>query len=212
MHFQQQTIISPYRVEIIDDYFESSLVRAACEAWPRLDWDNWHKYSDKYADKYASKWGREAPIACLKLLDQMSEFPIKKICPGFRLAENYFPDYSFHAGGLHSYSPGGKLDIHVDALDHPIKNWQRVVNLLLYITPDWQEEWGGAFGIYNNSKELVHKINIKQNRLILFCPTETAFHGVDPISKECPVDRRSLATFFWRHGEKRNLNQVADFT
>lgn len=204
-----KSLASPYTVRVIDNAFEESLVRAADVSWPGLDWEWWHVYRDKDASKYASRSVQSAPTACLKLLHKMSEYPVHETLGNIQSA-GIFPDFSFYGGGLHALTPGGYLRRHVDALDHPQHPWQRAVNLILYVNEGWKEEWGGAFEIYRGT-ELAHLIEPKFNRLVVFCPNDEAWHGVQQVSQDAKQFRRSLATFFWRKGESRGLNTSAKF-
>ena len=46
---------------------------------------------------------------------------------------------------------GGLLDVHVDGNYHDATGVNRRMNALIYLNPDWEESWGGEFGIYNNN-------------------------------------------------------------
>ncbi len=211
MNSNSRIELRPFKVAIFDDYFNPCLVQAACEEWPANDWFGWHKYSDGHASKYASRVARDIPASCLTLLDEMSKFPLFDLCPYF-YQHGCFPDMQgYYGGGLHMFTPGGMLDCHLDALNHPSKPWQRVVNLLLYIMPDWEASWGGQLNLHDADKRIVNTVQPKFNRLVLFQPTRTAWHSVSPISNECGQYRKSLATFFWKRGESVNSNTCAKF-
>src|SRR5215469_1733721 len=60
------------------------------------------------------------------------------------------PDPSLEGGGLHQSGPGGFLNVHTDfSMHHYHKNWQRRVNVIVYLNPGWKEEWGGAIELWN---------------------------------------------------------------
>lgn len=203
-------ILEPFKVAVFDDYFNPCLVQAACEDWPTLDWVGWHKHSDGRAAKYASVVARGLPASCLALLDEMSVLPLTTLCPYF-YQPGCFPDMGeYHAGGLHMFVPGGVLDCHVDGTDHPTKPWQRIVNLVLCVTP-WKAEWGGQFNLHDKSTHIVNSIQPKFNRLVVFQPTTTARHSVSPVSLSCPHPRKNLVTSLWKQVESKNLNTVAKF-
>lgn len=206
-----QVISDPYPVLVFDNVFEPSLVRAAHAVWPHPEWDNWHRYNDKYSVKYGSKDGRQCPPPCLTLLDEMSRFPLQDFFGPLAIHNrHYFPDMSYHAGGLHCIQPGGKLDCHIDALSHPLRPWQRVANLLLYVNPNWQMEWGGGLVLHNPDKSFRDQLFPNFNRLVIFCPTDFAFHSVDPIAQEAQA-RCVLASFFWEHSLEAERNTTAKF-
>lgn len=203
-------IPKPYPVLVFDNVFPAQLARAAFASWPNDTWDNWFRYHDKHSLKYASKCGRDAPASCLLLLDKLSQFPLEEYYGPLKLPVcHFFPDMSYYAGGLHCVHSGGKLDCHIDALQHPIKNWVRVANLILYVTPAWSQEWGGHLNIHNEDQSIAHSVSPKFNRLVVFEPTPVAFHSVGAVS-DTSEPRCSLATFFWKQGEC-NLNTTARF-
>jgi hypothetical protein len=73
----------------------------------------------------------------------------------------------------------------------------------VYITPDWQESWGGYLGLWakdplkNAPGELRKTIAPIFNRAVLFDTTQDSWHGLpEPIT--CPenVTRNSLAVYY----------------
>ena len=212
MNLTDLNVISkPYPILVFDNVFPDSLVMAAHASWPHLEHDNWHRYNDENSVKYGSKDGRKSPPACLRLLDMMSEFPLQEFFGPLGLPKcDFFPDMSYHAGGLHCIQPGGRLKCHIDALSHPLRNWSRVANLLLYVTPGWQGSWGGGFSMHNMDKSFNRDILPSFNRLVIFVPTSVAYHSVGDISKGAKT-RCALASFFWKHSNEAELNTVAKF-
>jgi len=206
-----QVISKPYPILVFDNVFPTSLLLAAHATWPHLEWDNWHRYNDENSIKYGSKDGRQAPPASLTLLDMMSAFPLQDFLGPLGLSKcDFFPDFSYHAGGLHCIQPGGKLGCHIDALSHPLRHWSRVVNLILYVTPGWKVDWGGEFVLHNDDKSFNSGIAPLFNRLVLFVPTNVAYHSVAPIDPKAST-RCALASFFWKQTNNAELNTTANF-
>lgn len=110
--------------------------------------------------------------------------------------EVLIPDIGLHGGGLHQHGRGGKLNVHLDYNMHPKLPFQRRLNLIVYLTPNWQEEWGGHLGLYKDPDTLVKSIAPVYNRAVIF-DTRGSWHGLpDPI--DCPqgVTRNSLAMYY----------------
>src|ERR1700722_19179935 len=57
---------------------------------------------------------------------------------------NLQKDDDLEGGGIHQSTRGGYLNIHADFTVHPHhRDWQRRVNVLVYLNKDWQEQWEG---------------------------------------------------------------------
>lgn len=109
------------------------------------------------------------------------------------------PDPYFRGGGYHMIEPGGFLDIHADFNIHPkLKLWRRL-NVLIYLTPNWQKEWGGDLELWNKDMtECKVRIAPIYNRMICFEVSDNAYHGhPDPL--KCPEGnyRKSIALYYY---------------
>lgn len=113
--------------------------------------------------------------------------------------DGLIPDPHFRGGGYHMIEPGGFLDIHADFNIHPkLKLWRRL-NVLIYITPDWKEEWGGHLELWNKDMtECKVKIPPLYNRMVCFEVSDTAYHG-HPEPLKCPrgITRNSIALYYY---------------
>jgi hypothetical protein len=116
---------------------------------------------------------------------------------------NLYPDYGLNGGGLHSHSSGGKLNTHLDYSIHPKLKLERRLNLLIYVTPNWDEKWGGDLGFWEkdpgkDAPGLLRKsISPFFNRAVLFDTTQNSWHGLpEPINCPSSVTRNSLAVYY----------------
>jgi hypothetical protein len=80
---------------------------------------------------------------------------------------------------------------------------ERRLNLLIYVTPDWDERWGGKLGLWsqkqgeNKPDQLVKSITPIFNRAVIFDTTQNSWHGLpEPII--CPegICRNSIAVYY----------------
>ena len=107
-------------------------------------------------------------------------------------------DIGLHGGGLHIHGPGGKLNVHMDYSLHPKLKLQRKLNLLIYMTPDWNSIWGGSLGLYGNENdiapgELIQEILPVFNRAILFDVTKRFHHFFFQNNRSCMRGRWDVA-------------------
>ncbi len=103
-------------------------------------------------------------------------------------------------GGLHQSTLGGFLNIHTDfSMHHYHKNWHRRVNLILYLNPAWQAEWGGAIELWDTGmKRCVAKYPPFLNHALIFNTDDKSLHGFpDPL--KCPEQesRKSIALYYY---------------
>ena len=67
--------------------------------------------------------------------------------------KNLITDIGLHGGGLHIHPNGGKLNIHKDYSIHPKLKKERRLNLIIYMTKNWNEKWGGHLEFWSHDKK-----------------------------------------------------------
>jgi Rps23 Pro-64 3,4-dihydroxylase Tpa1-like proline 4-hydroxylase len=93
------------------------------------------------------------------------------------------PDEHLYAGGISLMGNGHFLNPHLDNSHDKDRNKWRVLNLLYYVTPDWQLGNGGNLELWpdgmNNKQVTVHS---KFNRLAVMATHDASWHSVSPVS------------------------------
>lgn len=117
-----------------------------------------------------------------------------------------FVDPNFHGGGLHQGGEGSFLDMHVDFNYHPEEpTWFRDLNILLYLNPNWKEEYGGELKLAHKDKpKELFEIQPVFNRAVIMQTRDYTFHGYDPISFPDGEFRRSIATYAYQIHENQS--------
>lgn len=181
----------PFWHAIADDCLQEADEIAA--EFPHQDDPCWFRYDNPLEIKQTcNNWQRFGPAtyrALTTLAGLADQF-------GALIGEHIIADYGLHGGGLHQHGKGGKLNVHLDYNIHPKLNLQRRLNVIVYLTPDWDEDWGGHLGLYDGRKKLVKEITPAFNRAVIF-DTRGSWHGLpEPI--DCPdnVTRNSLAMYY----------------
>lgn len=97
--------------------------------------------------------------------------------------EQLMADEYLYAAGFSLMEYGCFLNPHLDnSHDKDIKNY-RVLNLLYYVTPDWQENYGGNLELWDKGlKQPCRTIHSKFNRLVIMVTNKTSLHSVSPIN------------------------------
>ena len=129
----------------------------------------------------------------------------------------YDPDYI--GGGTHESLDGQELDPHVDFNYHPRTREHRRLNLILFLNPEWREEWGGGLELHRNPwlppKENAIRVVVPvANRCVLFETSENSWHGFSRIripAEKQHVSRRSIAVYFYTR-DRPAAETAADHT
>ena len=201
---EQFLTASPFQHVVIDNFFLPSVADQIAREFPSHDSDQWTvSYNNPIEVKKAcSHWDRFPKsiyqamfyLCSQGFLNQLEEITNHK---------NIFADYGLHGGGMHSHGVSGKLNMHKDYYIHPKLPLKRNFNIIIYMTPNWQSDWGGNLQLWshnnenNRPKQCVQNYDIKFNRAVLFNTVQNSWHGLpDPI--KCPPElaRRSLACYY----------------
>ena len=109
------------------------------------------------------------------------------------------PDPYFVGAGIHKTLTGGHLDIHADFNLHPHMKVERRLNVLIYLNPEWKEEYGGSFEIWENDmSRKVASFAPTENRMCCFSTGSDTFHGnPEPVNHPDGLPRQSIALYYY---------------
>ena len=194
----------PFRHCIIDNFFEDITALDLSNEFPDYNDPNiWSVYRNAIENKKLTPHWDLFPAKTYQAFTLMNT-------PGFvesvRLITgipDLVADYGMHGGGWHMHGRGGKLNMHKDYSIHPKLGMERRINIIIYMTPDWKEEWGGGLELWSHDdeknlpKECVTKVYNKFNRAVLFDTASNSWHGL-PTAIDCPenIYRKSLAIYY----------------
>ena len=198
----------PFDHIIIDNFLEPEYAEELYNSFP-TNYDNWYNYNNPLEVKYA--------YDKLKSLDQCIQDYFKNIALDESISifskisgiHNLEADPTLHGAGLHCHTSGGKLNLHLDYEKHPrLVDKQRRLNVILFMTKEWKEEWNGANELWDeNVTECKVKTYPKFNRAIIFKTNDISWHGLTETIK-CPegIFRKSIAYYYLSPLETDNTN------
>ena len=193
----------PFYHHIIDEFLDKEQVIKISQEFPEYNSNYWFSYNNPLENKKScNNWYAFGPetyktFAYLNSTEFISQ--LQEITG----IEKLYPDIGLHGGGLHIHGRGGKLNVHLVYSIHPKLKLQRKLNLILYVTENWNHEWGGGLELWSHNKETnkpkdkVVTVDNIFNRAVLFDTTQNSWHGFpEPIT--CPegVYRKSLAVYY----------------
>ena len=193
----------PFKHLYINNFFSNEFANSLLDNFPEIDSrDLWEFSNDPEIEvKMRSKWQSEFDIPdtivdAIRILN--SSLFLKAISKKFDIPK-LMPDPYFTGGGLNVTISGGLLDIHVDGNYHDASGLNRRINSILYLNPDWEDGWGGEFGLYNETGDkLIKKIAPIHNRLVVFDTNDKSFHGLpDPLNFPEGQSRKSIILYYY---------------
>lgn len=198
---------TPFKHCVIDEVFETSFSKQCLDSFPPLDSSIWLKSNDKDIEvKYRTNFQSEFDIPeglvdAFRLLNSASI--LKAISEVFDIPK-LLPDAYYTGGGLNVTEKGGLLDVHVDGNYHDATGLNRRINVIVYLNPDWEESWGGDFGLYNeDGTVLIKKIEPIFNRMVIFDTHDKSFHGLpDPLNFPPGKNRKSIILYYYTKEER----------
>src|SRR5262249_52450765 len=107
-------------------------------------------------------------------------------------------DSALAGGGIHVTGPGGRLDVPVGFNYIEDRKLHRRLNLLLYLNPVWDEQWGGHIQLWDKDVSACEAAFVPAlNRCVIFETSDLSFHGVTPVTSAAPYPRQSFATYYY---------------
>jgi hypothetical protein len=126
---------------------------------------------------------------------------------------NLLADEALEGGGIHITGPGGRLDVHIDFNYMEDRKLHRRLNLLLYLNPKWEPEWGGDIQLWDvEVKRCEASFAPTFNRCVIFETNEISNHGVVPVSSSASIPRKSFAAYYYTREAPTHWTGVAHST
>jgi len=190
---------SPFPHIVLDNFFDTEIVERVLAEFPGKNDIPWVDYYDGNQIKLANENEDHIGAFTRCFLSSLNSFEFLKFLEELVKIPNLISDPSLRGGGLHNIVRGGKLGIHTDFNKHQKHNWDRRLNLLLYLNKDWEEEFGGHLELWDSEmRACVKSISPLFNRMVIFSTTQTSFHG-HPNPLNCPAtkSRKSIALYYY---------------
>ena len=205
------TLANPFPHIVIDDFIPNDLaIQCYNQMSQHEDWmfDSMMGYPEDERDSQVNKWWTpydsdsknkiESDMpAVWKCLQYFNSRPFLLFLEKLTGIKDLIADVDFEGGGIHKIKNGGRLELHSDYNKHPNKDIWRRINLLLYLTPNWN--YNGHLDLYEKDPLVkVKSILPTFNRAVIFNTTDDSIHG-HPTPLVCPeeISRYSFALYYF---------------
>jgi Rps23 Pro-64 3,4-dihydroxylase Tpa1-like proline 4-hydroxylase len=193
----------PFNHVIIDNFFTQEVALNIFKDMPGYDAEIDAKYDNAIEKKRTiqnwTKFSKNIYTAMTGLVNQEFTNHLRHLTG----ESDLIADFGLHGGGIHMHQAGDYLNVHLDYDIHPKLDMKRKLNIIVYLNPNWQAEWGGNLGFWSHDdktdqpKDLIASITPLFNRAVIFDTTQNSWHGVtEGITAPRGEYRKSLALYY----------------
>jgi Rps23 Pro-64 3,4-dihydroxylase Tpa1-like proline 4-hydroxylase len=122
------------------------------------------------------------------------------------------PDPRLYAGGLSMMFKDDFLNPHIDNSHDANRSRYRRLNLLYYVSPEWEVEFGGNFELWNGERTIQKTICANPNRLVVMETNKTSWHSVSKVTVDQPRCCVSNYYFSEQSPNEKNYFHVTSFS
>ena len=190
----------PYPHVHLKEFLDVDVAAEIAGEFPDMATDAWTRYKHPNENKLGLAKRSLFPPLLGEVVDELNSEAFLRWLSQLTGIPGLVSDDMLEGGGLHQSGTGGFLNVHTDFSNHHYhKHWRRQVNLILYLNPDWQPQWGGALELWDRDmRRCVVKVPPLFNEALIFRTDKISYHGFpDPLS--CPEreSRKSLALYYY---------------
>lgn len=177
--FQQKNTPIRMHCVVIDNLLPESITNDIYQCFPPIS--QMRLLTSFRERKYTFKQLNQLPALLKDITFALQDKKVVKLVEQITGIRHQVPDPSLYAGGLSTMTIGNFLNPHIDNSHNNTRELYRTLNLLFYVTPNWQAEYGGNLELWD--AKVKHAITIPSlfNRLVLMETNRYSWHAVSPI-------------------------------
>jgi dTDP-glucose 4,6-dehydratase len=189
----------PFDHIIIPNFLNKDYAEKLFQEFPEdIESGKWYKYNNPLEKKYARDDVKNFPLELKNLFYLLSTKELISLFSNISNIPTLECDPYLHGAGLHVHPKDGTLNMNLYYEKHPYLEKERRLNIILYMSKDWKEQWNGETQLWDkNMEKCVVKSPVTFNTAIIFKTNETSWHGL-PEKICCPegVLRKSIAYYY----------------
>ena len=176
---QQFQRAEPFRHVVIDDFLEPGLAERLLAEFPPFDPGRAKNEAGEPGGKSVHERIRGLGPSYARLDDGIKRRDFLELVSRITGIPGLLYDPHYFGGGTHDNRDGQGLDAHVDFNRHPVTHSHRRLNLIVYLNPGWQADWGGVLELHSDPRagdDRVVQVVPVFNRAVVFETTEHSRH------------------------------------
>lgn len=189
----------PFPHVIIDGFLDEGIAAAVEREFPLLEQTEWTVRANANNVRRFQQDETKLPRLMRETLRELNSRQFLLFVETLTGIDNLLPDPYFIGGGPHLAGRGDFLKIHADFNWHHKLQAHRRVNVLIYLNPGWNEEWGGHLELWDKAMtRRGESIAPLSNRMVAFKVADDSNHG-QPQPLRCPphVYRKALNLYYY---------------
>jgi Rps23 Pro-64 3,4-dihydroxylase Tpa1-like proline 4-hydroxylase len=195
---------SPFKHVVIDGFFDSEVASALLRDFPPFEAARAMNEFGQVGGKAVNSRIEEISPTYAALSNYLKSKRFLALMSAITGIADLLPDPNMYGGGTHENLHGQELDPHIDFNYDPPTKLHRRLNLLVYLNPEWREEWGGAIELHSNPRtpdtNVITAFAPSFNRALVFETNERSWHGFPrinlPPAQRC-LSRKSLSVYLY---------------
>jgi len=204
----------PFRHVVIDGFLDEAFAARLLADFPAFERSNALNEAGEVGNKAVVEKIRAIARSYAALDDLVKSQDFLDLVSCITGIPGLLYDPWYFGGGTHENRNGQDLDPHIDFNRHPIERWHRRLNLIVYLNPQWQDDWGGCLALHSDPRRDDDRqvlVTPLFNRCVIFETTEWSWHGFSRIAlpeAHRQLTRKSVALYFY--SQERPAEERAD--
>jgi hypothetical protein len=203
---------NPFQHVIIDNFIKEDFLHDILKDMENLTIDKSYYYGHPEIEKNKYAFKKDFGDTLQKLFEELNSDEFITFLEKKSGIENIVKNnLDLNGAGVHKVLNNGFLCMHTDFEaynDFEFGLLDRRINLLLYMNPDWKEEYHGELCLYD---KIQHKITKKVlpilNRCVIFFTPDNIHGHPTPLNIPENICRQSITTYYYTHNKTgKNLN------
>jgi 2OG-Fe(II) oxygenase superfamily len=184
----------PFQHVVIDDFLKPDALAESAASFPRPDsnvWSvqDWVIHGQPVSRKKSCNEELQMPVPIRRIMRELNCSLFLRYLNQLTGIPLLVADPTSFGNSIFLIEPGGFLNVHADYSHHFEAGIEHRLNLLLYLSQDWREEYGGSLEFWEPGVGAPTKsILPNANRCIIFSVTSQSYHG-HPKPLTCPPGR-----------------------